>query len=116
MKNLETVSLSHNHISTLRDLAYCTNIKELYIRKNNIRDLQEIAHLSNLPNLKVFWFAPNPCSEHPYYRPYVVSQLQGLIKLDNAEVKAEERLTAKRLNFEQLFKEKPSVVMNGQSY
>lgn len=39
MKNLETVSLSHNHISTLRDLAYCTNIKELYIRKNNIRDL-----------------------------------------------------------------------------
>ena len=39
MSSLETVSLSHNNISTLRDLAHCQNIKELYIRKNGIKDL-----------------------------------------------------------------------------
>ena len=39
MSNLEIVSLSENRISTLRDLAHCPNIQELYIRKNNIYDL-----------------------------------------------------------------------------
>lgn len=109
MKSLEIVSLSENRISTLRDLAHCPNIQELYIRKNNIFDLQEVAHLAGLKHLKVLWFAPNPCSEHPYYRPYIVRKLPYLIKLDNAEISKEERQAASRINFEQIFKETPSV-------
>ena len=37
-------------------------------------------------------------------------KLQHLVKLDNAEVKKEERVAAARLNFEQIFEENPSYV------
>ena len=110
LPNLEIVSLSHNKVSTLKDLSYCSKLQEIYIRKNAICDLQEVAHLSRLPNLRVLWLSHNPCAEHPYYRPFVVRKLQHLIKLDNAEVKKEERVAAARLNFEQIFEENPSYV------
>ena len=110
LPNLEIVSLSHNKVSTLKDLSYCSKLQEIYIRKNAICDLQEVAHLSRLPALRVLWLSHNPCAEHPYYRPYVVRKLQHLVKLDNAEVKKEERVAAARLNFEQIFEENPSYV------
>lgn len=75
LPNLEIVSLSHNKVSTFKDLAHCSKLQEIYIRKNNICDLQEVAHLSRLPNLRVLWLSHNPCAEHPYYRPYVVRKL-----------------------------------------
>ena len=115
LPNLEIVSLSHNKVSTLKDLAYCSKLQEIYIRKNNICDLQEVAHLARLPNLRVLWLSHNPCADHPYYRPYIVRKLQSLVKLDNAEVKKEERAAAARLNFEQIFRENPSFVAAGNS-
>lgn len=115
LPNLEIVSLSHNKVSTLKDLAYCSKLQEIYIRKNNICDLQEVAHLARLPNLRVLWLSHNPCAEHPYYRPYIVRKLQSLVKLDNAEVKKEERVAAARLNFEQIFRESPSFVAGAAS-
>ena len=39
MPNLEIVSLSHNKVSTLKDLSYCQKLQEIYIRKNSICDL-----------------------------------------------------------------------------
>jgi len=114
--NLEIVSLSLNKVQTLKDLAYCNKIQEIFLRKNLICDLQEVANLSRLPNLRVLWLSHNPCADHPYYRPYVVKQLSKLTKLDNADVKAEERLSASRLNFDKIFKEYPSYVFpNGQN-
>ena len=110
LPNLEIVSLSHNKVSTLKDLSYCSKLQEIYIRKNNICDLQEVGHLARLPNLRVLWLSHNPCADHPYYRPYIVRKLQSLVKLDNAEVKKEERIAAQRLNFEQIFKENPSFI------
>lgn len=58
----------------------------------------------------MLWLSHNPCADHPYYRPYIVRKLQSLIKLDNAEVKKEERQAAARLNFDQIFHENPSFV------
>jgi len=115
LPNLEIVSLSHNKVSTLKDLAHCAKLQEIYIRKNSICDLQEVAHLSRLPSLRVLWLSHNPCAEHPYYRPYVVRKLQALVKLDNAEVKKEERVAAAKLNFEQIFRESPSYVAPSQT-
>lgn len=100
MPNLEIVSLSHNRVTTLKDLSYCSKIQEIFLRKNLITDLQEVAHLSRLPSLRVLWLSHNPCAEHPYYRPFVVRKLPALVKLDNAEVKKEERTAASRLNFD----------------
>lgn len=110
MPALEILSLSQNRVHTLRDLAHCQKAQEIYIRKNLICDLQEVAHLAHLPNLRVLWLSHNPCADHPYYRPYIVKKLQHLVKLDNAEVKKEERVAANRLNFDLIFKETPSVV------
>jgi Leucine-rich repeat (LRR) protein len=39
MNALEVLSLSVNNISTLRDISYCNNLKELYLRKNTIVDI-----------------------------------------------------------------------------
>ena len=73
-----------------------------------------MAHLARLPNLRVLWLSHNPCADHPYYRPYIVRKLQSLVKLDNAEVKKEEKQAAARLNFEQIFRENPSFVQPNQ--
>lgn len=113
--NLEIVSLSHNKVGTLKDLSLCPKLQEIYIRKNNICDLQEVAHLSQLRNLRVLWLSHNPCAEHPFYRSYIVRQLKSLVKLDNADVKKEERAAAAKLNFDQVFKEHPSFIAPPQS-
>lgn len=72
MKSLEIVSLSLNKVSSLRDFAHCINIKEIYLRKNNICDLKEISHLAQLSRLRVLWLSHNPCAEHKYYRAYAI--------------------------------------------
>ena len=42
MPAVEIISLSVNNISTLADFACCSNLKELYLRKNAISDLNEV--------------------------------------------------------------------------
>jgi cilla- and flagella-associated protein len=86
LPNVEIVSLSINKISTLKDFQGCFKLKELYLRKNNISDLREVQYLTKLPQLQTLWLSHNPCSEHPYYRLYVIRMLPGLSKLDNADI------------------------------
>lgn len=98
MPNVETVSLSLNKIISLSYFRNCTNLKELFLRKNKIENLREINHLKTLPNLKVLWLWDNPWSSHPHYRLYIIKQLPKLQKLDNAAVSQEERTAAKKLD------------------
>ena len=65
LPNVQTISLSLNHITSLKSFQYCTNLRELYLRKNKINNLAEIKYLKNLENLKVLWLWDNPCSDHP---------------------------------------------------
>ena len=60
MPNVETVSLSLNKITSLQYFRSCSNLKELFLRKNKIDNLREINYLKNLPNLKVLWLWDNP--------------------------------------------------------
>lgn len=55
--NLEVLSLSVNAISTLRDIAKCAKLQELYLRKNNINDINEVIYLQKLKNLRVLWLS-----------------------------------------------------------
>ena len=98
MPNVETVSLSLNKIMSLSFFKNCTNLKELFLRKNKIENLKEVNHLRSLPNLKVLWLWDNPLSSHPHYRLYIIKMLPRLQKLDNAAVSQEERLAAKKLD------------------
>ena len=103
LNNVEIVSLSLNKIHTLKDFVHCPKLKELYLRKNQISDLYEVQYLQHLQNLNVLWLSHNPCSEHPYYRQYVIKTLPNLVKLDNAEITSEERQTAFAMSFDGLF-------------
>ena len=91
MSALEVLSLSVNSISTLKDIGKCQNLKELYIRRNNVEQLSEIDHLAALPGLKIIWLAENPVANHANYRAYCIKTLPQLQKLDNVEITFEER-------------------------
>lgn len=91
MPNIEVLSLSINKISSLKDFQNCSKLQELYIRRNNIRNLAEIKYLQRLPHLKTLWLSENPCADHPNYRQLVLSMLPNLAKLDDKEVSTSER-------------------------
>mmetsp|Transcript_8847 Transcript_8847/g.13130 ORF Transcript_8847/g.13130 Transcript_8847/m.13130 type:complete len:254 (+) Transcript_8847:45-806(+) len=95
MKNVETISLSVNFITKLKDFSYCPHLKELYLRKNNIKDLAQISYLTNLSNLRVLWLSGNPCSDVKDYRLKVIAILPQLEKLDEGDVTDAERQQAK---------------------
>merc|ERR1711955_12708 len=86
MVNLEILNVSVNNLTTLKDLIHCPRLKELYIRKNQIRNIDEIAFLKNLPQLSVLWINDNPISKLPRYRETVLCNLPSLLKLDSLQV------------------------------
>ncbi|XP_053621387.1 uncharacterized protein LOC128681482 isoform X2 [Plodia interpunctella] len=96
MPNVEVLALSINKIRTLGDFAACRRLRELYVRKNEIRDLREIRHLRRLPDLTSLWLDENPCTTHPQYRMTVLRNLPNLEKLDNVAVHPEEVQEAMR--------------------
>jgi Leucine-rich repeat (LRR) protein len=63
MYNVEVISLSVNKIASLSDFQYCRHLQELYMRRNNIRELNQIMYLQDLPRLKVLWLEENPCAQ-----------------------------------------------------
>ncbi|XP_032682989.1 uncharacterized protein LOC116849696 isoform X4 [Odontomachus brunneus] len=94
MKNVEVLSLSINNINTLADFQYCHKLQDLFIRRNNIKDLNEICYLQGLPNLRNLWLGENPCAEKEGYRLSVLRTLPNLEKLDDKGVSPEEIQTA----------------------
>lgn len=96
MPNVEVLALSINKIRTLGDFAGCRRLRELYIRKNEIRELNEIRHLRHLPDLTNLWLDENPCTQHPEYRMTVLRNLPNLEKLDNVPVQPDEVQEAMR--------------------
>eukprot|EP00754_Rhynchopus_humris_P038438 Rhum_TRINITY_DN21057_c0_g1::Rhum_TRINITY_DN21057_c0_g1_i1::g.173011::m.173011 len=97
MPNVSVLSLSVNKISSLSHFAQCTNLTELYLRKNEVASLEQVQHLKRLPKLKILWLCDNPCAADPLYRQYVIRTLPTLEKLDNNDVLPEERNEAARL-------------------
>eukprot|EP00873_Tetraselmis_striata_P010561 jgi/Tetstr1/430825/TSEL_020608.t1 len=94
MPSVEVLSLSVNKITTLRDFMHCRKLQELYLRKNEVQSLADVQYLVSLPELSVLWLSDNPCAETPDYRAQVIRALPALTKLDNEEIKPEERAAA----------------------
>lgn len=95
--NLEVLALSVNHVNTLRDVAECRNLRELYLRKNDIASLGEVYYLSKLPALTTLWLSDNPCAKDPNYRMFTVRCCPNLRQLDSIEVSPQERSEAQQL-------------------
>jgi len=91
-RNVEVLSLSLNNIATLADFQFCQNLVELYVRRNNIRDLSELCYLSALPRLRRLLLSENPCVETAgaHYRSTVLRCLPNLEILDGTAVTPEE--------------------------
>jgi len=96
MPNIEVLSLSVNKINSLKEFANCSRLQELYVRKNEIRDLSEVEYLSHLRDLKTLWLCENPCADHQYYREIVINALPQLQNLDKIQITPEERAAAAR--------------------
>ncbi|ODN02212.1 Protein C21orf2, partial [Orchesella cincta] len=81
-----------NKIRTLADFGHCRNLVELYVRRNEIRDLSELCYLQELPRLKRLLLAENPCVETAgaAYRHTVLRCLPNLEVLDNNQVSQDE--------------------------
>jgi len=92
LQSVEVISLSINSISSLSDVQYCKNLRELYIRRNRIEDLNEVCYLRDLPTLKVLLLLENPCVEKTgtLYRYSVIRCLPTLDTLDMIPVVQEE--------------------------
>ncbi|KAJ7369740.1 hypothetical protein OS493_036771 [Desmophyllum pertusum] len=100
MPNVEVLSLSVNNITSLKDFAHCPRLRELYLRKNSIRDINEIGCLKNLPKLRVLWLSDNPCASVEQYRMTVLKNLPKLTKLDTVVVEETEVLEATKEGLE----------------
>ena len=83
MSQLEILSLSSNRISSLCSLSNCLNLREIYLRNNNIYSFEELNHLKNLPNLKILWLEGNPICKDIFYIKKVLNILPKLKNLDN---------------------------------
>jgi hypothetical protein len=70
------------------------NLRELYLRKNQISDPQQLYFLRNLTQLSVLWLQENPISSLPNYRRIVLKILPQLQTLDDVQVTHEERQEA----------------------
>lgn len=55
------IIFSVNSINTLADFQYCEKLQDLFVRKNNIRDLNEVCYLKDLTYLKSLFLDENPC-------------------------------------------------------
>uniref|UniRef100_A0A1B6C5R7 U2A'/phosphoprotein 32 family A C-terminal domain-containing protein n=1 Tax=Clastoptera arizonana TaxID=38151 RepID=A0A1B6C5R7_9HEMI len=98
--NVEVLSFSVNKISSLADFQNCLKLQELFVRKNEIRDLNQICYLKQLPKLRVLNLAENPCSYKEGYRLAVINCLPKLEKLDDKQITQEELRDAMRLGKE----------------
>ena len=85
MPNVEVISLSINSIDTLEYFGACTMLQELYLRKNEIKDINEILYLSQLQFLKKLSLEDNPCTNTENYRLTVLKALPNLEILDNVK-------------------------------
>ena len=89
-------------MTTLKYFQSCSNLKEVYIRRNSISDLSEVGFLAKLQGLRVLWMSENPVSSVPGYRDYVIKAVPQLVRLDNEDVTEAERERVKSLSLEDI--------------
>jgi hypothetical protein len=92
--NLEVCSLSANCISNLTPLVECSRLTELYLRKNDVRELHQVLYLAGASQLRTLNLASNPICDHPHYRGYTIAALTSLQLLDDEPITPEERRSA----------------------
>lgn len=99
MPNLEILSLRYillrhrlfnldfsvNRVKCLEPLLHCTNLRELYLRKNEIEDFGQLEYLLPLKQLRTLWIDENPLCNltDGSYRRRVLRMFPNLSTLDD---------------------------------
>lgn len=85
---LEVCALSDNHLddSIFTALSSCTQLRELYLRRNCIRDIASLAQLALFPRLTHLMLSENPVASEPTYRAECLRHCPALVKLDQSDV------------------------------
>lgn len=91
---LEVLSLSLNDISEIGAISNCRALRELYLRRNLIRDINQVLHLSRLQRLAVLSLQDNPITKDPNYRRFVIAAIPSLDRLDDVDITDAERRDA----------------------
>ena len=53
MKCLQTLSVSFNKIESMKPLGYLSDLKELYLRSNQITKIESLSNFPNLEDLDI---------------------------------------------------------------
>ncbi|XP_012585894.1 PREDICTED: leucine-rich repeat-containing protein 36 isoform X2 [Condylura cristata] len=95
-KNLRSLDLSRNLITSLKGIQYLCSLQDLNLYYNNIPSLVEVSRLQPLAFLKELDLRLNPVvRKDTDYRLFAVYTLQTLEKLDDRTVRESERKAAK---------------------
>ena len=88
LKSLKIISLSANKISSLKPFQDLGDLKELYLRNNNISNIDEIDYLKKCNNLKSLWLEDNPIyiNNIDEYKKKIIEKLPNLENLDNIPI------------------------------
>lgn len=97
LRHVEVVALVSNRIQLLRPFAACSQLKELYLRKNCVASLAELNALRGLSHLHTLWLMDNPCALQPHYRAFAIFCCPHLQQLDDVPVTEDEREAASGL-------------------
>lgn len=95
--NLEVFSMSLNELTELGALSNCHHLREVYLRRNRIRDINQVLHFTRLPYLEVLNLSDNPICRDPNYRKFVLAAIPSLELLDDVKITHEERQAAVRV-------------------
>ncbi|KAF1788401.1 Leucine-rich repeat domain, L domain-like [Phytophthora cactorum] len=111
-RKLKTLWLYDNCLTTVDNLGFCTNLRELWLQRlnlanNRIRDVDEFEHLRKLIVLRQLsftdeHFGSNPIVYHPDYRSCAITIIKQLRQLDGTLVGSDERSTAEDQFFTQV--------------
>lgn len=89
---LETIDLSKNRLTKLRDLSKLTTLKELWISENGVSDFEEVSTLAPLTSLETIYLEHNPLSRDFTYRKALKERLPTLIQIDANAILPGERM------------------------
>ena len=94
MPLIEVIALPINEIEILEPIQYCTNLRELLLRQNQVSDFSQVSYLQNLDHLRTLTLSGNPIAEASNYRETIISMLPQITKLDDIEITESERRNA----------------------
>ena len=77
LKSLRIICLSGNKIISLKPFENLENLKELYLRNNNMTNFEEIDYFKKCQNLKFLWLENGPiCENLNEYRQNIIENYQ----------------------------------------